>query len=109
DFESRGPEAVIVGIVGIEHQLERAAGEADARDVDRFELELGLFEGQTAQRSAGDEQDGNGRQRSVTGAEHHIHPLGAFTTAQPSATSAPTARHRRYGYTVSTTAQGTLV
>src|SRR5207247_5844842 len=61
-FEPGGADAVVVGVVHVEHQIERAAREADPRDVDLLQLEVGLGERQVAQGGAGgQEHNGDGK------------------------------------------------
>src|SRR2546422_677245 len=79
DLEPRGADAVVVGIVDVEHQVECAAGDAQPGDVDRFEPEFGLLESEPAQGGAGETQQDHGNRETRTGKpEVSYHYVSSF-------------------------------
>src|ERR1051325_1580790 len=61
-FESRRAQPVVVRVPHVEHEIERAAGEPDAGDVDLLKRDIGLGEREAAEGGAGgcQEQGGQG-------------------------------------------------
>src|SRR2546430_6840124 len=64
-LEPCGADAIVVRIVHVKDEVERAAGEPEPGDLDPLELELGLREGQPGEGGAGEKKDGKGREETV--------------------------------------------
>ena len=52
-LDARRADAIIVGVVDVEHQVHRPTGDSDPGDVNLLQLDLGLLEVQLPQRGAG--------------------------------------------------------
>src|SRR5438552_350433 len=70
-LEPGGADAVVVGVVDIEHEIEGAARQPDSGDRDLLEGDLRLGERQPAEGGAGETEGGKGRQQAVEGGRGH--------------------------------------
>src|SRR2546421_6899266 len=70
-LEPGGADAVVVGVVDIEHEIEGAARQPDSGDRDLLEGDLRLGERQPAEGGAGEAEGGKGRQQAVEGGRGH--------------------------------------
>src|SRR6266850_2560751 len=65
DLEPGRAEPIVVRVVDVEHQVEGPTRQADARDGDLLQGEIGLLERQPTQRSAGGRQHGEGQKGAL--------------------------------------------
>src|SRR5256885_6604568 len=71
DLQPGGADAVVVGVVDVEYEIEGAARQADPADGDLLQCHVRLGERQPAEGGAGEAEGGKGRQQAVEGGRGH--------------------------------------